>query len=87
MAADEEIFYSFDEIKKEVTTYDIPDEDQGVYVALGLWKMVIREKDDMAVTADKDMLRKRRKALRVVLETGEDFETLLKEETVEIIGV
>ena len=50
-----------------------------MYVALSIWKMVIRGKDDMAVSAERESLKKSRKALRVVLETGEDFEPLLKE--------
>ena len=86
MAADEEIVYTFDEIKKEITIYDITEQDQGLYTALALWKMVIREKDDMAVSAEDESLEKSRKALRVVMETGEDFEPLLKEQSAEIIG-
>ena len=79
MAVNEEIVYSFEEIKKDITIYDVQLNDQGLYTALSLWKMVVREKDDMAVSAEVDDLRKSRKAMRVILETGEDFEPLLRE--------
>ena len=57
-----------------------------MYVVLGLWKMIIREKDDMAEFAERESLSKNRKAMRVVMETGEDFEPLLKNQATEIIG-
>ena len=55
-------------------------------MALSLWKMIIREKDDIEVSVERESLKKSRKALRVVLETGEDFEPLLKEQAEQIIG-
>ena len=87
MAADEEIVFSFDEIKRETTVYDVQLRDQGVYLALGLYKMVIRQQDDMGVASDADQLRRNRQALRVVLEAGQDHESLLKEDLKGVIGM